>query len=66
MATVSSPLRSSALAFAEYDDELEELTIGFVNGRSYTYDGVPQEVYERLLADPSPGRFYQSEIKDQY
>ena len=66
MPVKSTPLRSSALAAAEYDDEMETLTILFVNGRSYTYDNVPEDVYDRLVSDPSPGKFYLSEIKDFY
>jgi KTSC domain-containing protein len=63
---MSSLLRSSALSSAEYDDELESLTLTFTNGRSYTFDGVPQDIYDRLLTDPSPGRFYLTYIKDQF
>ena len=66
MAIKSSALRSSALASAEYDDELEELTIIFRNGRGYTYVNVPEDMYDRLLQDPSPGRFYLDYIKDRY
>lgn len=66
MAINSSPLRSSALASAEYDGEEETLTIIFRNGREYTYEQVPQDIYDRLLQDPSPGRFYLTYIKDQY
>jgi KTSC domain len=66
MTVKSSALRSSALSSAEYDDETQTLTLTFTSGRSYTYDNVPEDTYERLLADPSPGRFYMAYIKDQY
>jgi KTSC domain len=66
MPVKSSALRSTALASAEYDDETETLTITFTSGRSYTYDGVPEDIYDRLLQDPSPGRFYADYIKDQF
>jgi KTSC domain len=66
MTVWSSPLRSSALASAQYDDQTEELTLTFVSGWSYTYENVPEEIYERLLSDRSPGRFYMAYIKDQY
>jgi hypothetical protein len=59
-------LRSTAIVSADYDAELEALTLTFANGRSYTYDDVPQEVFERLVADPSPGAFYHTYIRDLY
>jgi hypothetical protein len=59
-------LRSSSITSADYDPEMEALTLTFANGRSYTYDGVPQEVFERLVVDPSPGRFYHTYIRDLY
>jgi KTSC domain len=66
MPVKSSALRSSALSSAEYDDETQTLTLTFTSGRSYTYDDVPEDVYDRLVMDPSPGRFYMDYIKDQY
>jgi KTSC domain len=66
MTVYSSPLRSSALASARYDDQLEELTLTFVSGRSYTYENVPEDIYEQLLQSSSPGTFYAFNIKDQY
>ena len=61
-----TPLRSTALAYASYDDETETLEIDFVNGRSYTHVGVPQSVYDALAIAPSPGEFYNQQIKGQY
>jgi KTSC domain len=66
MTVLSSPLRSSALASAQYDDQTEELTLTFVSGRSYTYENVPEDIYEKLLQSSSPGSFYAFNIKDQY
>jgi hypothetical protein len=66
MTVWSSPLRSSALASAQYDDQLEELTLTFTSGRSYTYEDVPEDIYEQLLQSPSPGTFYAFWIRDQY
>lgn len=69
------PLRSSAISFADWepddpDDDSQQatgtLSVTFVNGGSYDHDGVPRDVYERLVADTSPGRFYNTEIKGAY
>jgi KTSC domain len=66
MTVWSSPMRSSALASAQYDDQTEELTLTFVSGRSYTYENVPEDIYEQLTQSSSPGTFYALYIKDQY
>lgn len=66
MAETSTPLRSTALAGAAYDDETRTLTVDFRNGRTYTHEGVPQEVYDGLVSAPSPGQYYNSVIKGQY
>lgn len=60
------PLRSTSLAAADYDPETEELVITFHNGLSYTYDGVPEQVYQDLLAAASPGTYYHAVIKGTY
>lgn len=60
------PLRSQSLADAEYEPSSQTLTIAFHNGRSYTYDSVPAEIYEGLMAAPSPGAYYNTHIKGIY
>ena len=66
MAVHSAPLRSTAIALVEYDDETRTMEVEFVNGRSYTHAGVPQEVYDNLVSAGSPGSFYNSAIKGRY
>lgn len=60
------PLRSTSLTSAEYDPSTQELVITFQNGQSYSYSGVPEEVYQGLLKAPSKGAFFWANIKDQY
>jgi hypothetical protein len=60
------PLRSTAIAYASYDDETQALEIEFTNGRSYTHDNVPRQVYDALIAANSPGSYYNAQIRDRY
>jgi hypothetical protein len=64
-------LKSSAIARIDWEaDEanvdLGTLTVEFTNGRQYTHEWVPKEVYEEFLQAPSPGAFYNAQIKGQY
>ena len=66
MPIIGQPLRSTAIAYVQYDTNTETLTVDFVNGRSYTHEGVPQDVVDRLVNSPSPGREYNESIKGSY
>lgn len=61
-----TPLASSNLDGCDYADDTRELTIAFKSGSVYVYSGVPREVYEGLTGAISPGRYFQSSIKDAY
>lgn len=66
MTRVSTPVRSTALSNVGYDDASHEMTVTFRNGRSYTHEGVPQDVYDALVAAASPGSYYASMVKGKY
>ena len=59
-------LTSTAILSATYDDENEELSITFSNGRTYDYHDVPQEVFDGLRTSASPGGYWHANIKDVY
>ena len=59
----SDRLVSSAIPFAEYDPETEEMTVTFTNGQSYTASGVSMEEYEAFVQSPSPGRTWNAVFK---
>jgi hypothetical protein len=40
-----------------YDATAEELEVVFNSGKTYRYTGVPQEVYDDLLAAASKGQY---------
>lgn len=47
-------------------DDRGTLDIQFMSGRSYTYENVPQRVFEELRDAPSAGTYWHSSIKDRY
>lgn len=57
---------SSAISDASYDDETQELNVTFNSGQTYTFRGVPAEIYDGLISASSPGRYYHQNIKGQY
>jgi len=56
-------LASSHVQSAEYDDDSNELTIRFQDGSEYVYYHIPRAVYDNLLAMPSPGDYFRTNIK---
>lgn len=57
-------LRSSNLAAAGHEGTV--LEIEFTDGGLYRYLGVPESVFQGLLAAPSAGRFFHKWIKGRY
>jgi KTSC domain len=66
MTQLSARFQSTALSFAEYDTESEQLEITFTSGQSYTFERVPMNVFENLRDAGSPGSFYHQNIKGRY
>jgi len=57
---------SSMIREYSYDDDTLELTVEFVKGGTYSYQGVPEEVFQAMQSASSVGRFFLNEIKGQY
>ena len=57
---------SSAIRAAEYNPTSLTLAITFTSGRIYDYYGVPQYIYNGLLATGSKGEYFNDNIRDQY
>jgi KTSC domain len=66
MTTVRKELNSSAIAFAEYDDETETLSITFRSGQTYDLNGVPEDIAQGLFDSSSPGTYWHTVLKDNY
>ena len=54
---------SSMLSSCSYDDNTNELTVTFTNGRSYTYENVAINTYLELTNATSAGKFF-NQIKN--
>ena len=42
------------------------LTVTFRDGRTHTYNGVPEEEYEKLVEAASIGGYFNSNIRNKY
>lgn len=60
-------LQSTALAAVSYDENSHALKATFRDsGRTYVYEGVPQELYDALLFADSVGSFFNRHIRDSF
>ena len=66
MPTTRKTFDSTAIAYAEYDDETETLNVTFRNGMTYDLNGVPEETAQAFFDAQSPGGFWHSQLKDNY
>jgi hypothetical protein len=57
---------STAVEHISYDEATRELHVIFGGGESYTYYGVPRQVYASLRAAPSKGQFVDQFVKNRY
>jgi lysyl-tRNA synthetase class 2 len=57
---------SSAIDRVDYDAAARALFVRFMSGRRYRYEDVPRAVYQRFVAAPSKGQFFNAEIRDRY
>lgn len=61
-----SPLDSSTITAAAYDDAAQLLEIEFRTGRVYQFEGVPRGVYDWLVRTPSKGAYFARMINNRY
>lgn len=60
------PVRSRDLALIGYDRATSVLEVVFRTGGVYRYQGVPESVYQGLMAASSHGTYFQKHVKDRY
>ncbi len=61
------PVRSSAIAAVGYDPNTGRMKIRFTSqGTTYDFCGVPQHIYNGLMAAASKGTYYDRVIRDRY
>ncbi|MFZ5802872.1 MAG: KTSC domain-containing protein [Candidatus Omnitrophota bacterium] len=59
-------VRSSEIAILGYDEKKKILEVAFKTGNVYTYEAVPQEVFEAFLKADSYGQYFEQYIRDHY
>jgi len=57
---------STAIVRIDYNAPARELEVTFITGKTYTYFGVPGDVYGRFVTANSKGQFFNEYIRDQY
>ena len=57
---------SSNVKAVGYDEASETLEVEFLNGSCYQYFGVPSSIHEKMMLEPSKGRFLHTYIRNVY
>ena len=60
----SAKLKSSWLTDATYDDATQTLTVTTQNGTKHEHQ-IPPHVFAEFMAAPSPGKFYNSVLRQK-
>jgi hypothetical protein len=60
------PVDSSVISHVGYDSEGETLRLQFHSGRTYDYSGVTSEQHAGMMAAPSLGKHFGSEIRGKF
>ncbi len=58
--------QSAAIKSFDYDEAKKILRIEFTNGSFYQYHDVPQSIYKGLKDTPSPGKYFNAQIRDKF
>lgn len=66
MPFVNIPVTSTAIARLEYDLGDQTLAITFQKGGNYLLKGVPEIEAERLANSPSPGSYWNLNMRGKY
>lgn len=61
-----TPVESSNIAAVGYQPKKKVLTVQFLNGAEYTYEGVPPAINKALMAAESKGKYLNAAIKGTY
>ena len=61
-----TPIESSMFSAHHYDPNSRVMTVQFKNGSVRQYDGVPMEKHDAFTGNQSPGRYFNSKIKNNY
>lgn len=64
--TYSQELNSSMIKHAEYNPDLQELTITFNNDEDYLFSEVEESVVHDFFSAESHGKYFNQNIKGKY
>jgi hypothetical protein len=59
-------LQSTAIRAVAWNAMTSTLDVTFTSGATYSYHDVPQCEYFGLIIAPSPGQYFNKNIRDQY
>lgn len=59
-------IKSSLVKTVSHDARKDFMTVGLVNGRKHLYVGVPKAVARQLVTSPSPGKFFNNCVKNDF
>ena len=59
-------VKSSTLSSVGYAEATSTLSVVFLTKKAYFYQGVPKSKHEGLLKSESKGKYFSTEIRDQY
>lgn len=58
-------LKSTVIKRAGYNEE-EKIMFVEVDNKNLYYKDVPEETYRSLISSPSPGKYYQENIRNKF
>ena len=60
------PIKSSMASHAAYDPAKQVLTVKFINGSTFRYDGVPHNIGETVMGAQSFGGSFNKHVAGKY
>jgi hypothetical protein len=60
------PMNSSAIESLEYQPEVAQLTVVFTDGYEADYDGIEQWRFMEFVNAPSPGSFFNANVRGKW
>jgi hypothetical protein len=60
------PVSSSNVSSIGYDPDIQTLEVEFLNGGTYQYMNVPQNVFDELMVSSSKGSYLSRNVKNLY
>ena len=63
---IRHPVQSSNLRSVGYDPDSKNLEVEFKEGRIYSYNNVPKDIFEGLINAASKGKFFSHYIRDRF